>query len=512
MHIRQCPNLNDGSGFSRRRFLQQLSAGAGAASLGLFAPGAWAAERSRSDGQAPLEPTSAPQEVVVIGAGLAGLAAAWELDSAGHEVTVLEARTRPGGRVQTLREPFAGDLFAEAGAVAFSKAYAEANRYIDELGLKRSGWARPDLPALYHLNGQRFTAGGGQKTEWPYDLGPDEQGLGPLGLMKKYLFSTLPKAISKPKTWNQPPLSEMDQMSVGEYLREQGASEGAVELIADTQFFGFRIEKTSALSSALAEFGLFFAGAPFVLEGGNDRLPKAMASKLGQAVHYGVEATSIRSTEEGVQVQAERTGQAETYEADRVICTVPLGVLQGLDIEPRMPQEKQAAISGVPYVTATRTFVQVGRAFWHEEGTTGRAPTDLPIGTIDRHPWSEKAGPNQRAVLEAYATEPAAARQATRRDAEVIEEVLSGMEKVHPQIREHVEGALVKAWSRDPYAMGHISWPGPGDVTGHLEALRRPHGRIHFAGEHTSVLRSTMEGALRSGIRAAQEVNEMASG
>jgi Monoamine oxidase len=50
---------------------------------------------------------------------------------------------------------------------------------------------------------------------------------------------------------------------------------------------------------------------------------------------------------------------------------------------------------------------------------------------------------------------------------------------------------------------------GPGDVTGHLEALQRPHGRIHFAGEHTSILRATMEGALRSGIRAAQEVNEV---
>ena len=82
------------------------------------------------------------------------------------------------------------------------------------------------------------------------------------------------------------------------------------------------------------------------------------------------------------------------------------------------------------------------------------------------------------------------------------------MDRVHPGIAEYVEGAVVKAWGRDPYAVGHVSWPAPGDVTGHLKALQRPHGRIHFAGEHTTVLRGTMEGALRSGIRAAEEVNE----
>ena len=79
---------------------------------------------------------------------------------------------------------------------------------------------------------------------------------------------------------------------------------------------------------------------------------------------------------------------------------------------------------------------------------------------------------------------------------------------MHPGIREHFEGAVVKAWGRDPYAVGHVSWPDVGDVTAHLEALQSPHGRIHFAGEHTTVLRGTMEGALRSGIRAANEIHE----
>ena len=90
--------------------------------------------------------------------------------------------------------------------------------------------------------------------------------------------------------------------------------------------------------------------------------------------------------------------------------------------------------------------------------------------------------------------------------------MLGYLETVHPGLREHVEGAVVKAWENDPYAQGHLSWPDPGDVTDHLEFLQQPHGRIHFAGEHTSVLRGTMEGALRSGIRAAREVEEATAG
>jgi monoamine oxidase len=453
-------------------------------------------------------PGSVQNRVLVIGAGLAGLAAAWELDAAGHDVTVLEARTRPGGRVQTFRGPFAGDLYAEAGAVAFSQAYTQASRYVDTLGLERAEWARPDLPSLYHLKGRRFSAGPNQQPGWPYDLSADEQGLGPMGIMKKYLFGTLPSEIANPEAWNEPPLSKLDQVSLSAYMRQQGASPGAVELIADTQFFGFRIDRTSTLSSALAEFGLFFTGAPYVLEGGNDRLPSAMADRLGQRVHYGVEVTRIQDTGSSVEVVAERGDRTETYEADRVICTVPLGVLRGLDIAPQMSSEKHAAIAEMPYITATRTFVQVRQAFWYDEGVTGAASTDLGIGTVDRHPWTDAAGPQERTILESYTTEATAARQASRSDDEVIEGVLDGLESVHPGISDHFEGAVVKAWGRDPYALGHVSWPGPGDVTGHLAALQQPHGSIHFAGEHTSVLRSTMEGALRSGIRAATEVDE----
>lgn len=488
---------------SRRRFLQQISIGGGAVGAGLILPGELAAATT------PLIGSSQPSKrVLVLGAGLAGLAAAWELEEAGHEVTVLEARTRPGGRVFTLREPFADDLYAEAGAIAFSSTYTHANRYIDALGLERADLTQSDLRALYHLKGRRFSVAPGKQADWPYRLTDEERGLGPMGILKRYMFDTLPSEISDPESWNQSPLVGLDKMTLGEYMRSQGASRGAVDLIRDTQWFGMAVDRGSALSSALSDFGLFMNSQPFVLAGGNDQLPTAMAKRLSQSIRYSVRVVAIRQNKTGVEVLARRGDRAESFQAARAICTIPATVLRDIRMEPELPDDKRAAIANLPYVDATRTYLQMSRGFWFDEGVTGSAATDLPIGQVWRQPPTHAGGPHERAILESYVIGPAASRLAARSESEIIEHTLRHMEKVHPKIYEYEEGGVVKAWSKDPYALGCVSWPGPGDVTQYLEPLQRPHGRIHFAGEHTSVLRSTMEGALRSGIRAAHEVND----
>ena len=502
---------------SRRDFIQGIGA------LGLAAPflatplggrlgGLYSGgPPSPGPGPKPLpqrSPGSAQNSVIVVGAGLAGLAAAWELDEAGHEVTVLEAKPRPGGRVRTLRDPFADDLYAEAGAMLFSETYTQANRYIDELGLERVDGGQPELPVLFHMRGERFAVGPDEQVDWPYDLDEEEQELGPASLVQRYFLETLPPEVAELEAWNEPPLRELDELSLEEYLREQGASQGVLDLIADTTFLGRRIDRTSTLTSAQLG-GL--AGAPFALKGGNDRLPLGMAQRLGQNVRYGVAATDIRDTGFGVEVRARRGPRTETYEADRAICAVPLGVLKELEVNPQMPQGKEQAVSEMPYVEATRTFMQVKRSFWRDEGVAGRVYTDLPVGRVDRHPWGDPAGPNERSILESYVFDEAAAEYAALPEDERLEHVLEHMEELHPGFQEHFEAAVVKAWGEDPYARGHASWPRPGDVTSHLEALQEPHGHIHFAGEHTTVWSNSMEGALRSGVRAAWEIDEAAA-
>lgn len=490
-------------GVSRRRFLRQLGLGAGAVGASLYLPGPLA------DGPGAIEGrTGKPQKVLVLGAGLAGLAAAWELDEAGHDVTVLEARSRPGGRVHTLREPFAGGLYAEAGAVAFGAGYTEADRFIDELGLERAEWAVPDLRSLYYLEGQRFAVGPDDEPDWPYELKPEEQGLRPGELVAQYVAEKLPPEISEPGSWREPPLAELDELTLAEFMREQGASEGALEVIRHTQYYGPGLDRLSALSAAVSIFGAFGGGPPFVLKNGNDRLPAAMADRLARSIRYGVEVTGIRDTGEGVAVRARRGGQRESYHADRAVCTLPAPVLRDLRFEPALPADQREAVHQVPYLGTTRTYLQVDRCFWYDEGVTGSAGTDLLIQEVARQPSPDPGGPEQRAVLESHVRGSSARRLAEQGESNVIADVLRSMEKVHPGVGDHLEGAVVQAWGEDPYALSAYSWPGPGDVTRYLEPLQQPHGRIHFAGEHTSVLHATMEGALRSGIRAAGEVNE----
>ncbi len=331
-----------------------------------------------------------------------------------------------------------------------------------------------------------------------------------MGILKRYVFDTLPAEISDPESWNRSPLVDLDRMTLGEYMRSQGASQGAVDLIRDTQWFRMAVNRGSALSSAVCDFGLFMGGRPFVLVGGNDRLPTAMAKRLSRSIRYGVRVVAIRQNETGVEVLARRGDRAETFQADRAICTIPATVLRDIRIEPGLPDDKRTAIMNLPYVDTIRTYLQVSRGFWFDEGVSGSAATDLPIGDVGRHPASDPGGPHERAILESFVTGPAASRLAARSESEIIEQTLRYMEKVHPKIRDYREGGVVKAWSQDAYALGCVSWPAPGDVTQYLEPLQRPHGRIHFAGEHTSILRSSMEGALRSGIRAAHEVNDAA--
>ena len=283
---------------------------------------------------------------------------------------------------------------------------------------------------------------------------------------------------------------------------------GAIELVKNTQWFAAVPHDTSGLSMAVSDFGLFMGGAPFVLKGGNDKLPRGMAEKLNDKIHYGVDITSITDTGERVSVVGKRGGNSNSFEADYVISTVPAKAMDRVHIQPPLPASKQAAIENMPYLDITRTYLQVAEPFWMDKGISGNAVTDLSTGAVFAHvnPTDPKNNP---ALLENMVAGPAAAAMAKVPENELLEQVVEDMQKVHPEVGEHFEKGYVKAWSEDPYAQGATSWPAPGNVTMYLKLLQQPHGKIHFAGEHTSVLRSTMEGALRSGIRAAKEVHDL---
>ena len=199
-----------------------------------------------------------------------------------------------------------------------------------------------------------------------------------------------------------------------------------------------------------------------------------------------------------------RSGGPERFEADHLICTIPAPVLRDLSVEPALPPGQAEAVAGLPYADLVRVSLQLRRGFWFKEGVTGGAVTDLAIGGIFMSPAG--TGPDERHAM----LTNAAVMEEGDSEARIIERTAREIEKVHPRIRDYLEGGRVKAWADDPYAGGALSFPTPGDVERHLANLQAPHGRIHFGGEHTSILRGTMEGAIESGLRAAREVHERA--
>lgn len=482
--------MTDANGIKRREFVQQLSVGVLGASLLPYAP-------------LPVRRTRESQKVLVLGAGLAGLAAAIRLQQAGHDVTVLEARDRPGGRVFTLRG--SGDVYAEGGGMVFTDNYGASIAFIEELGLERTYLQFPPGKPLFHMGGQRFAWAPGESAPWPYELTDEEVALGPMGIVGKYLLETLPPDALDSDAWKQS-LAHLDGMTLGDYMRSKGASDGAVAMVRDTQWFGPSVEMGSALTSVMSDLALATAAAPFVVAGGNDGLTNAMAARLEGRIHYHTEVGAIKQSAEGVEVWTAQGGDAVPFRAGHLVSTLPATVLRKLTFEPALPADQAAAIADLQYVDCTRVFVELDASPWFAEGVSGGAVTDLPARLLYRHPFTGAAGPDVPCVLESYDNGPDAAARAKMSDADLVESTLADFEKLHPGIRDHVVSATTIAWGSDPYSPGHVSWPAPGTVVSGLPLLQQPHGRIHFAGEHTSIFRSTMEGALRSGLRAAAEI------
>jgi monoamine oxidase len=462
-----------------------------------------------TDGGAP-----APSRVIVVGAGLAGLAAAYELTALGHSVTVLEARQIPGGRVRTLREPFADGLSAEAGAMDFSVSYRHLMRYLQVFNLTAVPLDDSPLKAVYHLRGKRYTVKiggpGTKEPDWPFNLTAEERRLGVNGMFQKY-FAVVDQ-IGDPTVagWQLAPWKSYDQMTMAEFLRRQGASNEAVELLSDALSFGYGWADGSALHRLLSDLTLFYldlAQRPKVIQGGTDLLPRAFAAALGDRLQYGVPVEKILRQPAGVRAVYRRGGREEWLDADRLICTAPVPAMRRIAFTPELPARQRQIVAALEYTAVTRIFVQARRRIWTAAGEYGAARTDLPVRLVSEHPLGKGMNPGPRGILECHVRGPEAEPLAAMDPAEQLAFAVAGLEKVHPGFSYEVEGAAAVAWGTDPWAGGgYAAWK-PGQLTDWGPELAKPVGRLHFAGEHCSLLGRTMEGALESGNRAAREVH-----
>jgi len=455
-----------------------------------------------------IQRTGATKKVIIIGAGLAGMSAAYELMQAGHEVTVLEARTRSGGRVWTLRDAYPEGMYAEAGATNVFDNHEWTMKYIKLLGVTLDPMESIAGASIYHIRGKRVIIKPGSPVDWPLELKPDEKGLSRAALWTKYVVPALKELGNvEAADWPHPLLKRLDSISFGEFLRQQGASPGAREILklglADQ--LGDGAKAVSALNLLREAAPRSTVKQSFSIRGGSDTFPKAFAAKLGDRIHYGLPAIKIEQDSRSVHVICQQAGNRRTFSADYLICAIPFPVLKHVEISPGFSPAKQQAIAQLGNTSVVRVFLQTRKRFWLDEGLTGSATTDLPIVTA-----YDKAHylPVTRGMLEVYAAGEKARKLAAMNADERLSFTLNQMKLLFPNIAEHYEGGASVCWDHEEWTRGAYAWFKPGQMESFLPHFAKPEGRIHFAGDQISPWPGWMNGALQSGNRAAREVNQ----
>jgi monoamine oxidase len=465
---------------TRREFLALMAAA--------VVPGVSQVERLQRRGPA--------QNVIVLGAGLAGLSCAYELQNLGHTVSVLEAQMRSGGRVRTLRESFAPGVYTEAGAESIPGVHDLTQHYAREFGLKLVPNSVPGSRSVYHVRGQRIAPN--DTAVWPLDLTADEQKLGLAGLYRKYVDEATQQALAA--GFPQQPinaLSAWDRYTPGAWLRSRGASAGAAELIT----LGFGTEFGSAASFLLHGLNSRGSAISYRVEGGNDQLPKEFAKRV--VVRYGAPVVAVTQDDRSVQVSIRLAGATETLRADRVVCAIPCPVIGEIFRDARLSNAKQQAIREQHYSRTVKVFLQTRTRFWLRDGMSGYATTDLPIERLTPDPGAD---PGARGALAAY---PIGAYTSTLEKMNEEERVTAALEQarqIFPELSKAFEGGFAHCWGLDPWQRGAFALHTPGQI-GFIETLGTHEGRIHFAGEHTSAWTGWMQGALESARRVVREIN-----
>jgi monoamine oxidase len=488
---------------SRRRFLHRSLASAAL----LARPSSFAASFDAEKFSLPH--AASPKKIVVIGAGLAGLTAAFELQQAGHDVTVLEARSRPGGRVHTIRDKFDDNLYAEAGAMDFNHSYTQLLHYAAQFEVPTVEVPVQQNEVVF-ARGKRLLIQRGVEPEWPFKLTTEEKNLGRAGLDDKYL-APLRKEIGNPldASWPSASLAPYDRLTLEQFLLTRGVSQEGVELLK-LSLYGPDYDKVSALETLANESFLYSDPKYMTFRGGNDQFPKAFASRLGDHVRYNSAVTKIQDIGERVTITiagatADKSQPAQQQlEADRVIIAIPFAALRNIEIAASMPDAKRTIIQKMRYAPVMRIYLQTTTRFWTERKENGSAETDLPIGDVVDHTSTQ---PGTRGILEAQMYGGRAVYAKSLSDDDRLRFAARDIVRVHPGLEKNYEKGTSFAWDEtDPYSGGGWCWHAPGEMLPDYPLVAQPHGRLHFAGEHTSTLVSTMEGAILSGQRAAKEV------
>ena len=448
---------------------------------------------------------NARHDVVVVGAGLAGLAAALWLQARGCNVAVLEAKSRVGGRIRSIRR---GDDVEEAGGTTIGGGYRRvfdaARRYGEEL-LDASAMLGFFREQDLVLNGEII-----RQSEWPtHPANPfpaRDKALMPWNFGR--VLTARENPLREPGAWLEADAAHLD-VSMHQWMTGLGLGERAVELgYGLNTSYGHDAHDVSALMM-LARAAFSTAQRKQVPEGivgytvagGAQRIPEAMANALSTEVRLDTVVTGI---EDGPTEVSVHCAGASTVCAEHVICALPFPALREIAIRPALVGEQAQAVTDLPSQPMTQLYFAARSNFWEHDGYAPSLFTDGVAGMVAASRRGED--PAQVTGLTAWAM----GRNAQRLDGLSAERaaavVVRQIEAARPAARGQLEYIGRQSWGADPFAGGGWAYFRPGQITRFGSRMAAAHGRIHFCGEHLARIDRGMEGAMESGERAAQEI------
>jgi monoamine oxidase len=428
-------------------------------------------------------------DVVVVGAGLAGLSAARDLARSGADVAVLEARDRPGGRVEAVTLP--DGRIVQAGGEVFGPGHWAYRELVDELGLRveASYVADPGEMSWGLVDGVFI----GDDAPWMSDA--ERLDAARVG----HAFAELAATVDPDDPWSHPDATALDATSLAAWLRDQRALPAVHRRheLASLSLACDGPERTSLLAELRKHAAL--GGDGFydleLWEGlrvsdGSAAVPLAIAAELEGRIRYG-------ATVRRVEIAAGRTRvvltDGERVDADAVVCTIPVGPLRAIEIA-GLSDARLRSLRSQRQALAAKVVAAYDEPFWQDAGQNGLSECEWLFGST----WPQAPGmlsllvPPER--LSAFLATPDAVRSST---------VVDGLVALYGERARFPHAMLERAWGVDPFTQGYISSWAPGDLTrvGPLHGTHEP--PFYVAGSDHWVA-GYMEGAVRTGREAAR--------
>ncbi|WP_407920499.1 flavin monoamine oxidase family protein [Gottfriedia acidiceleris] len=466
-----------------------------------------------------LQKTNSPKHVTIIGAGISGLVAASLLKEAGHQVIIIEANNRIGGRIYTKREPFINNQYIDLGAMRIPSFHYLVMEYIKKFNLQVNEFINSTPNDLIFINNvltnqKNYEANPDQLN---FKLTSSEQGKTATELLLLAIGPVIDFINQDPeKNWDIV-IKLYDHYSMANFLKYNpvgvSLSTEAVNLVET--FVGLEGFSELAFTAILREVLVLLTKdlKLYEITGGTDHLINGFLPQLKDDIVSNQRVKKIIQQESSVTIYTENQilNTEHQLSSDFVISTIPFSLLNFVDLLPfeSISYEKRKVIRKIHYANSTKIGLQFKTRFWEKYGLYGgKITTDLPIKFSYFPSHGQGSSVSTGIMLASYTWEDDSSIWDNMTQHERIKIALNDLSYIfgNEVFSEFLIG-YSHNWSDFPYYGGAFVMFKPDQVKELGQYISTPEGRIHFAGSHSSTTPGWMQGAIEAGIRTAYEVN-----